>query len=378
MRRLLGTIFVVGLGTVALALAIIKGIYGGGQPFPDVSTPPALTDEAIEVIAELDRPPACIAVSGDGRVFFDLHAFGHPKRFGDDVLFEIVDGRPVPFPNAAAQKDLRAPFGITVDRQNRLWAVESGGLEGFQTRIVAFDLSDGRKIIDHRLPEGVGTFAQDLRVTPDGRTIVLADTGLFRFTEASLLVVDAATGAFRRRFSGHPSLEPEDYFIRRYDGAPHRLAYGLVSFQVGVDGLSISPDGEWLYYATMSHRGLYRLRMSALLDPSGDVVATIERVGGKPQSDGIEVDASGTVFLTDVENSGIATVDASGQLSTLIKKRGVIWADSVALGQNGDVYFTDSAIPAYVQPLATPPPPEVLDAHKPFRVYRIRRAFEDR
>lgn len=151
---LLATLFVV-------ALVAIKFLYGGGQPFADVSTPPLLGPDHVEVIATLDRPPACVAVSSDGRIFFDLHAFGHPKRFDDNVLFELVDGKPVPYPSAAAQADLRAPFGLTVDRHRRLWTVESGGLEGFRTRVLAFDLNSGKQVVEHLLPDGVGQFAQD-------------------------------------------------------------------------------------------------------------------------------------------------------------------------------------------------------------------------
>ncbi|MEM7678563.1 MAG: hypothetical protein AAF449_21455 [Myxococcota bacterium] len=358
---------------LAMALMAIKIFFGGGQPFADVSTPPLLGADAVEVIAELDRPPACVAVSSDGRIFFDLHAFGHPKRFDDHVLFELIEGKPVPYPTAAAQAELRAPFGLTVDDQQRLWTVESGGLEGFQTRVLAFDLISGRRVIEHRLPEGVGQFAQDLRVTPDGQTVILADTGLFKFTAPSILAIDAVSGEVRATFKDHPSLEPQDFFIRRFDGEPHRLAFGLISFQVGVDGLSISDNGEWLYYATMSHGKLYRLRIDALL--KGDAASSVQEVADKPQSDGIEIDASGRVYITDIENQGLAVVEPDGQLKTLVRISDVIWADSVAIEPSGSVLFTDSAIPAYVQPLATPPPPQVLRAHRPFKIYRVKNAI---
>jgi sugar lactone lactonase YvrE len=358
---------------IGCGLAALKVIYGGGDPYPDVSTMPLIDAESVEVLVELDFPPACVAVSSDGRLFFDLHTFGHPKRFGEDVLFELRDGTPVPYPDAASQRELRAPFGLTVGPGDRLWVIESGGLEGFRTRVLAFDLATGARVADHRLPKGVGRFAQDLRVTPDGRHLVLADTGLFRFTDPSLLVVDAANGDVVRTFSGHPSLEPQDWFIRRWDGTPFRLAWGLISFQVGVDGLTISDDGVWLYYATMSHDGLYRVSLDRLRDPDADhdaVSATIERVATKPLSDGIE-HVNGTTYITDIENGGIATVDDSGTLRTLVSLSDVIWADGVTVTPEGAVVFTDSAIPAYGQPLASPPPLEVLARSRPYRLYRV-------
>jgi sugar lactone lactonase YvrE len=367
-------IAIVALGVLLLvALVTVKVLYGGGEPYPSVATTPSVSADAVSVVIELDRPPACIAVSADGRVFFDLHAFGHPKRFGEDLLFEVVNGEAVPFPSVEAQRDLRAPFGLTVGPRNRLWVVESGGLEGFRTRVLAFELDSGERVVEHLLPEDIGTFAQDLRVTPDGRHIVLADTGLFRFTAPSLLVLDAENGEVIRTFSGHPSLEPQDWVTRRWDGGFHRLAWGLVSFQVGVDGLSISEDGRWLYYATMSHDTLFRLSLEQLVDPDvADrvVAASVEGVGTKPLSDGIE-HVGGVTYITDIENSGIATVDAEGRLRTLLRLDGVIWADSVAIAPDGDVLFTDSAIPAYVQPLATPPPEDVLAQHRPYRIYRV-------
>lgn len=131
---------------------------------------------------------------------------------------------------------------MTVDRQNRLWLIEPAGLDHEQTRLSAIDLASGERVFEHCFAKGEATFAQDPRVSPDGRTVVMADTGLFRFTPPGLLVFDVTTKRLLTRLASHPSLRPQNWVMRTAK-APHRLGYGLVTFAVGVDGLEISRDG---------------------------------------------------------------------------------------------------------------------------------------
>lgn len=360
-------------GFVLLALAGVKLVYGGGKEFPDRSTAPLVPESEVEVALRHDLPTGCVTVTPEGRVFFDTHPFAAPARFGKPHLFELVDGEARPWPSEAAQDLLVAPFGITADGQGRLWLTEPATLDRTATRLLAFDLESGALVVEHVLPDGEARFAQDLRVSPDGRYVVLADTGAFAFTNAALLVVDVATGEIVRTFE-HSSLNPQDWVIERFDGAPHRVAYGLLSFQVGVDGITFSSDGRWLYYATMSHDTLYRLPASLLLDPSVSderLAAAIETVGPKIQNDGIAITKDGRVLLTDVEHGGIAEISPDGRLRTLTASDRVVWADSVELGPDGTVWFTDSAIPAYLQQDLSPPSKEVLESAGPYSLYRF-------
>jgi streptogramin lyase len=96
------------------------------------------------------------------------------------------------------------------------------------------------------------------------------------------------------------------------------------------------------------------------------------RVGKKPLSDGIEAASDGSVLVTDVEHGGVARVDARGGLQTLVKLAGVSWADGVFVGPSGDVFFTDSAIPRYIDPLFRPPTLDGLRAGRPYHLYRFQ------
>jgi hypothetical protein len=190
-RNLLRTLGRVAMGfgaVLLLVLIVVKLRYGLGDPYPDVSAAPLVPPP--DVLVELDLPPGNVTSAADGRIFFNTHPFTQSHRFTDAYLFEVAGGKPRPFPDAGSQKDLRFVFGMTVDKQNRLWLTCPATLDRERTRILAYDLGSNRKVIDRELAPGVGRFAQDLRVSPDGRTLFLADTGAFRFTRASLLVVD--------------------------------------------------------------------------------------------------------------------------------------------------------------------------------------------
>lgn len=366
-----------GLGaTSALTLALLLGVrclYGGGRPYPDVSTPPLVPTERLEVLVETRLPMGNVTSSRGGRVFFDLHPFAEPWRFAEEAVFELVDGQARPYPDAATQVDLRGVLGMTVDAHDRLWMVAPAGTSSRATRLLAFDLATDRRIVDRPITEVAAPFAQDLRAAPDGATVYLADTGVLRFTEPAILVFDVASQTMRRVLEGHPSVRPQDWVIATRNG-PHTLGYGLVTFSVGVDGLAVSHDGEWLYYAAMSHDSVYRVPTRDLRDASLSAAALgerVERVGPKPLSDGIEVDADGNVYITDVEHGGVARLDPNGALHTLIRSDEIVWADGIHLTAAATMLFTDSKIPAYIDPLTRAPTLTRLTAAAPHRIYRL-------
>ena len=369
-RRLLGA------ATLLLGLSLLgmKLRYGGGEPYPDAGTAPLVPDGALEVLVETPFPPGNVACSPDGRIFYDLHPFAAPERFLDATLFELVEGEPVPFPDLAAQPDLAGVLGLTVDRQNRLWTTLPAGIEERPTRVQAFDLATGERVVDVTFPEGAGPFAQDLRVAPDGATVYLADTGIFRFTPPALVVLDVASGRARRVLEGHPSLSPQDWVIRTSSG-PLKLLFGLLTWSVGVDGLALDADGEWLAYAAMSHDTAYRVPTRALRDESlsaAEVAEQIERLGRKPLSDGIELDAAGNLYLTDVEHGGLDRLTPDGTLETLVRDPRVLWSDGLCLTPDGALLLTDSRIPAYVTQLLGKPARETVDRAGPHAIYRVK------
>ncbi len=359
---------------VVAGLILVKLKYGGGKLYPDISTLPLVPENKVETLVSLDYPPGNVSVAADGRVFFAYHPFAQVHRFNVPSVFELVAGAPKPFPDADFQKRYQGVFGMTVDKQNRLWAIEPSGLDHEKSRLIAFDLNTNTQVFEYWFPAKEAQFAQDLRVTADGNTVILADTGLFKFTSPALLVFDVASKTYRKVLSNHASTQPQDWLIRTKKGT-HSLGYGLITFSVGVDGIELSQDGKWLYFGTMSHDTLYKVPVTAVLDSrlsESELTKQVTPVGRKPLSDGITVDQQDNVLLTDVENGGIARMNAKGELVTLTKSSNVVWADGIVLSPHGDVLFTDSSIPSYIDELARPPMAEKLKASAPYKIYRFR------
>ena len=59
-----------------------------------------------------------------------------------------------------------------------------------------------------------GSYLNDVRFHPDGRTAYITDSG----AKGALLVVDLQSGAVRRLLDGHPSTQPEKDVVVKIDG----------------------------------------------------------------------------------------------------------------------------------------------------------------
>ena len=361
-------------GLIVIALIFVRFTYGGGEEYPNVSTAPTIEGQRVSAPIQLPYPPGMVASSPDGRIFYTYHMLHKPERFSKATIFEWVNGKGVPFPNQEMQSKFHGAMGVNVDRQGRIWVIKPGALEGRPTRLMAIDISSGELVLDHTFGEDEAGFAQDMRISPDGKTVFLADTGLFNFTEANLIVFDVATKTTRTVLKGHPAVSPQDWLMRKTNGDPYRLAFGLLSFVVGIDGLALTKDGTWLYFAAMSHESVYRVPTAALLDASltnDELGKQIEFVGNKPLSDGIELLADNTVILTDVENGGLVALSPNGTLSTLTNDPAVDWADSVTVAPDGAIWFTDSRLTNLIDQFANPADQATLLESGPYSIYKI-------
>ena len=368
--RGLGVVF----GVMILGLGFVKLNYGLGKAYPDVSTAPKLSEDKVETMIETDFPPGMVASAPDGRLFFNLHMLHQPERFVKNTMFEFVDGKAMPFPDTESQSKFYGAMGLTVDNLYRLWVIVPASFNKEHTRLLAIDIRSNKIVIEHQFEKGTARFAQDMRVSPDGKTVYMADTGALKFTSGSIIAFDIETRTTRTLLLDHPSVNPQNWFIRKQNGKPNRFIFGLINMAVGIDGIAISRDGEWLYYGAMNNDAIYRIRTAHLKDKtlSNEVLGKwVERVGTKPLCDGIELDAANNVMITDVENGGVAMLTSDGILHTLVKKREINWADSIAVAPDGAVIFTDSMLTAFDSSTMRPPTREQIRAEAPYKIYRF-------
>jgi hypothetical protein len=373
--RIVGITAIAIFVALAALLGLVKISAGSGRPYPDVSTTPLYGQDDLELVAALPLPPGNVAVSPTGRVFFNYHYLGSDGDENSASVFELVDEEPRPFPDADFQTNFRSTLGMLIDGQNRLWILDPATIDGSRdSALFAFDVDGGELLREYRFEQD-WDFAQDIQVTADGRYLISADTGLFGFIPAKLLVLDIESGEYRVLLKGHPSVGTENWGIRGPDGEKTSVFFGLIDWQAGVDGITISPDQKWLYYGSINHSQLYRLPLNLLTDPAvseEDIEAAVKAVGVKPLSDGLSMDIEGNVYITDIENGGIARMSPDGTLETLVKDSRVRWADGISFGPDSWVYFTDSAISTYLSQTGDPPDPAAHGRYGPYGIYRFR------
>ena len=345
--------------------------YGGGKPYPNLSSSPLLNSEVIEEVLAYPEPVGDVAISLDGRLFFTVHPESRPPG---NRLLEFVDGAAVPYPDISSQLKLfDTVLGVVVDGFNRLWTIDHGN-HGLRTpRLLAFDLESGDLIHDERFPENIappGSLLSDLQVSADGRTVIITDASYWRKNPA-LVVYDIGSGSMRRVLEGDKSVSAEPYMIHSQDREMSFLG-GIVSLRGGVDGIALGP--QWLYFGAMSGSGLYRVKLSDLLNealPELQLSHRVERYATKPLSNGLSLDTDGNVYVTDIEHNSVFVVGADHEAKTVIQSEKIRWPEDLSFGPDGWLYVSDSALTELVLQ-----PREHIQAQQPYRIFRFRPGVE--
>ena len=361
------------LGLILVPLLIVLYVrYGGGEDFPDRTGTPALRAAVLETVANLPSPAGNIAVSAGGRVFVSLHPEARPAF----KVVELVDGAMRPFPSEAFQdadaepRAFREVLSLRIDRQNRLWTLDTGMHGVHAGRLLAFDLKSGAVVHEFAFPRaiaGLGSHLNDFQVSADGRWIYIAEASFFAKTPA-LVVYDVVGKRARRLLERHPSVTAEHY--TPVVQGRRMVALGLVSIRPGVDSIALDARGEWLYYAPVTNLNMYRIRTTDLRNEQlsdADLAGKVETFAEKTMSDGITIDTDGTLYLTDPEHSAIVLLRQDKSLQTLVKDNMLRWPDGFSWGPDGWLYVTCSSLHQIIGR-----PPWTFDDHAPYQVYRFK------
>ena len=297
-----------------------------------------------DVIASSDKQWTGVAVSHEGRIFVN-----YPK-WSDHVpisVAEIVNGKPVSFPNEAWNNGTSSEFfqavqSVVVDDQNKLWVLDTRnplfkGVQEGGPKLYVFNLQNNKKESLYKFPEGVyqtNSYFNDVRVDTENQFAYMTDSG-----NGALIVLDLKSGESRRVLDHHYSTESE---------VDHLICDGIKwENSVHSDGIALSPDKQYLYYIALTSHSLYRIPTEALRSQNisdeqlADKVELIKKV---PATDGMMFDKKGNLWLGGLEDNSINVLKPDGSIKKFIKDKAIRWADSFAIDHDGNVYFTTSQI----------------------------------
>jgi sugar lactone lactonase YvrE len=306
--------------------------------------------------------------SSTQRIFFTVHPESRPTGH---KVYEIRDHQAIPFPSAEDQSLFNTVLGMYIDNQQRLWTIDHGNHGTDPVKLLAFDLQTNQLVHEHTFTSEVaelGSFFNDLCVSPDGRYVFIADVSFWR-KKPSLVVYDVEQNTARSCLDGHISVTSQR-FVPITPLKKMRFFGGLADLMPGIDGIDIDWQGEYVYYAAMSHESLFRIPVAVLTNFSlseEEINKAVEWVSEKPLSDGIRLDVHGNIYITDVENRGFALFTPNGSIKTLIEDQRIRWADGATIAADGYCYFTDSAIPDMMLM-----PKAHMEEKKPYFIFRFK------
>jgi sugar lactone lactonase YvrE len=110
--------------------------------------------------------------------------------------------------------------------------------------------------------------------------------------------------------------------------------------RVPINPITLSADGETLYYGAMNGKTLYSVPARLFREGASHVqiAQAIQVVGKKPVSDGISTDAEGNHFITNLRDNAIDRMSPNGKLTRLVRDDRFLFPDNVRFGPDSWLY----------------------------------------
>lgn len=313
-----------------------------------------------------------VAVSKDGRIFVNF------PRWTEDTavsVAELKDGTLTPFPDAEwnawrnAKKDTVSARdhwvcvqSVVADPKGNLWVLDPAApamatVVKDGPKLVEIDLKTDRPARTIAFDETVapqGSYLNDVRFSPDGRTAYLTDSG----ARGALVVVDLDSGKARRLLDGDPTTMPDKSVTVSADGQPLRRPDGR-GVEFAADGIALSVDGRTLYWQAIKGKTLYSLPTDALTGwltssvvpgalTDRSLSGKVETVGENGPADGLIVSRhDGRMYVSAPEENAVKVRDlsaAGGRPTVLVQDPRLRWPDTFAEAPDGTILFTTSHI----------------------------------
>lgn len=314
-----------------------------------------------EIVARLPQSVGNIAFTPDNQIIFSNHPFYNPdirvERLTSPTTYEPFPNKEWNTPRKGADDYLDNVLGLRSDEDGVVWMIDMGFRTHITPKLVGWNTRANRLERIYYMPEPLtrpGSQPQDLVIDRKHRKFYLADEDIGPGgdgSQAALIVIDMDTGRGRRVLEGDKSTIPEDVAITvdgrdmmvpDKDGKPSIL-------KVGVDGITMDMNAEWLYFAPLSGRSLYRIRVADLNDealPPASLSTKVERYSAKPNNGGLSIDYTGNIYLTAVESKSVGLITADRMYHTIVSDPALVWPDGISYSPDGYMYVSASQVSA--------------------------------
>ncbi|MGB5990196.1 MAG: L-dopachrome tautomerase-related protein [Marinifilaceae bacterium] len=338
----------------------------------------------IEKYAEVPYSVGNIAYNYKNELVYSNHPF-----FSPDIRVMHYNSKSKiasPFPNnkwnTRRKMDdmyLDDVLGIRNDNNGVVWMLDMGLKSNITPKLVGWDT---RKNILKRIyyipkPASVNSSQlNDFVVDMKHHVFVIADEGIGRGGDGSkgaLVIVDMKTGITRRILEGHESTRADTKSPIVIDG---KIMSSVKNGKpnplfVGADGITLDKKNEWLYFAPLSGRKLFRIRMDYVVNDNLNVIelnSKVECYSSKPNNGGLSIDRDGNLYFTNIENKSIGMISVKDRSYSIYGVNDeMFWPDGLSYNKDGYMYV--SAAQVY---LGAPFNMGVDKVIKPFYIFRFK------
>lgn len=259
---------------------------------------------------------------------------------------------------------------VVIDSKDRLWVLDTGrvltpagvlvGAAYGGPKLVGIDLSTNKVFQTIVFPPTVAysdSYLNDVRfdLRPE---ITASGKGVAYITDSSsegrngIVIVDLGTGKSWRHLDRLSKVHPLDQYVAYVQGVPlyqcqPNAPYTYTAF--GSDGITLSADGNTLYWKLVAGRYLYSVPTKYLRnDGPYSEIAVEENVVQHTESgvtDGMETDTNNYIYHGNMEQDAVSFFNPKNGTDTLfVRDPRINWVDTFSTGFDGYLYFTNNQL----------------------------------
>lgn len=254
---------------------------------------------------------------------------------------------------------IKAVLGFSIDRNNILWMLDQGHVDGVPTssrdeKLIGWDIINNVEKYRIEFADGLYdktcSFLNDVAVDNDNGFVYISDSGIrCDPLRGALMVYDYKNNTVRRLLDGSALTRDEAGFTFKIHG---RSVLKNGPMRTGADGIALSGDKKTLYWTNLTGNTLYSVPATLLRDmttPEATIIAAAKTQSIPSNTDGMTADRDNNVYMTALTMNGVLKRDArTGAVAPLFTSDEISWADTLAWGPDGALYVLSNHLHLWV------------------------------